>query len=186
MDTSSAAGEHHHVLAGLLRDDLAHAQMGAGFQTLGDGHHDGVLVDVRGHAAAYTAQGEGGAGHDHQLCPRSAGVVAADFQTLGQHGAREPRVAAGDLHFGNQVFVVGPHGYIVSVLTQADGKGGAPCAASDDSSLHCFFPFPNRLVFRSSPLIRRRMLLRCIHTINALRTKPTTMGKIPSPQWTKA
>ena len=49
--------------------------MGALLQALGDGDHHGVLVNIRSHAPADGAQGEGGAGHDHQLCPNGAGVL---------------------------------------------------------------------------------------------------------------
>ena len=51
-----------------------------------------------------------------------------------------------------------------------------------NDSLHFLLPFPNRLVFRSSPLISRAILPRCIHTIMAPRKNPTNMGKTSSPQ----
>ena len=160
--------------------------MGALLQALGDGDHHGIVIDVGRHALTDTAQGEGGACHHHQPCAHGAGIVSADFQALGQHSVRQAGIAAGGFHFGDQILFVGPHGHIVTVFAQADGQGGAPGAASDYDSLHCFFPFPNRFVFRSSPFMRRTILPRCIHTSSPLRINPTTMGNQPSPQCTRA
>ena len=75
----AGAGEGDNVLAGLLGDHLAHAHVGVLLQALGDGDHHGVAVDVRRHAPADGAQGEGGRCHDHQLAAPDAIVTAADF-----------------------------------------------------------------------------------------------------------
>ena len=75
----AGAGEGDDVLAGLLRDHLTHAQMGALLQALGDGDHHGIFVNVGSHTPADGAQGEGGRCHDHQLAAPDAIVIAADF-----------------------------------------------------------------------------------------------------------
>ena len=178
----AGAAKHHHVPTGFLSHHLAHAQVGFLFQTLGHGDNHRVLIDVRSHAPADTAKGNGGAGNDHQLRAFGAGVVAADFQPLRQHRVGKTGIPTGGFHFGNQILFKGPHGHIVTVLAQADSQGSSPGTASDNDCLHCLFPFPKRFVFRSSPLRSREILPRCIHTSKKLRQKPTQMGNQPSPQ----
>ena len=75
----AGAGEGDDVLAGLLGDHLAHAHVGVLLQTLGDGDHHGIFVNVGSHTPADGAQGEGGCCHDHQLAAPDAIVIAADF-----------------------------------------------------------------------------------------------------------
>ena len=138
----AGAGEGNDLTPGFLGDNLAHTHMGTGFQTLGDGYHNSILVNERCHATADAAHGEGGGGDDHQLASADAGIVAGDLQTLGQVGTGESGVAPGGLHLGDQILLKGPHGDIVTVQMQTDRQGRAPGTAANNTNFHFCFPFP--------------------------------------------
>ena len=137
----AGAGEDDHFLAGFLGHDLAHPQLGTQLDALGDGYHNGILINIGGHASADAAHGGGGAGDDHHLTAAGAGVIGRNGKTFGQNRGRQPGVPAGGLHFGNQFFFKSPHGHFVTVFVQPDGQGSTPGTAADNSYLHALLSF---------------------------------------------
>ena len=158
----AGAGEGHHIgMPRLLGDDLTHPQQGSFLNALGDGDQHGTGIEMWGDRPAYGADGEGGACDDHNVAASDAGGVGGDFQRLRQTGALQPGIDAAAANLGSLFLGAEPERGVVAVPAEQQRQGSAPCAGTDNSGFHAFFPFLKKSVLASVPLSSRLMFSRC-------------------------
>ena len=145
----AGAGEGHHLVAGFLGHDLAHAQQTSFLDALGDGDHDGVRVNVGGYGPGYGTDMGGGRGDDHHPAAPDAGRVGGDMKRLGKKHILQPGVLACGLDFRGPVGAAAPKHGVVTVFAQERSQGGAPGTGSNNGGFH----FCSPLFLKNSVLV---------------------------------
>ena len=171
----TGAGQGDNGSPGFLCHNLTHAQQRARLHTLGDGDEGRAFLQIGRDLAADTADGGGGGGDDHQRTTGHAGRIGGDGNASGKKYAGKPGIAPGLGGLRCLFRIMKPEGDIVAVSVQAKSQRGAPRAAAYNRCFHFCFPFPNRFVFRSSPLMSRTILPRCINRHSAPMKIPPSM-----------
>ncbi|CPU63716.1 Uncharacterised protein [Mycobacteroides abscessus] len=117
-----------------LRDDLAHAPVGAQLDALHEGHRDGVGRHVRAELGERLARDLGGHRDDDEPGARERlGRVGRGADPLGEVDARQPLlVAARGVHLLGDLGVAAPEAHLAPGVGQDGGERGAPAAGPED------------------------------------------------------
>ena len=145
----AGAGEGHHLVAGFLGHDLAHAQQTSFLNALGDGDHDGIRLNVGGYSPGYGTGMGGGRGDDHHPAAPDAGRVGGDTKRLGKEHILQSGVLACGLDFRGSVGASAPKHGVVTVFAQERSQGGAPGTGSNNGGFH----FSSPLLLKNSVLV---------------------------------